>query len=257
MTDRPGQPNNDPSGMGSRDDAYWWMGEDASRASRPSDMRMRLDRLRNDVNAAPDLSAKILGQAGAKDIFVPKGRRKALRAMRWGGGVAAAMALGVTLWVVHRTPTGEVLLADQPTPVTDLVDDITADAQRFAINVRELPERVVSSNRQAQSNQVSLNAERARTSGAGSATLVAGFSPDTPVSFASRTYVIVRPEARIVAADAVAPLGASQLANALDSIARVLAEQPVAVGVPFEAQPARAAYEVQQAGFFASDPDRP
>ena len=87
MSNVPGHPGG-PLGDGQDDASYWWMDEESSRLSQPSDARTKLERLRHDVHNAPDLSARILGQAGRHDVFVPKSRRRAIRAMRWSGAVA-------------------------------------------------------------------------------------------------------------------------------------------------------------------------
>ena len=248
MSNAPGQPN-DPGGHAPDGDSYWWLNEEAARASRPSDMRVRLERLRADVDGAPDLSAKILGQAGAKDVFVPPARRRAIRAMRWGTGIAATLALGVGLWFVHNTPTGEVLLADEPTPVTDLVDDITSDAQRIAINVRSLPVRVAASSGVADLEGARSKSEQAQT-GFTTTTIRAAFSPDAPVAFAPPTYVIPRPEAP--ANTAAAPLGASSLSGAFNAIAKALDG-----GYFVPVQPDRVYLGTrtdQPGGFFAAEP---
>ncbi|MEM1424359.1 MAG: hypothetical protein AAGH64_10190, partial [Planctomycetota bacterium] len=142
-------------------------------------------------------------------------------------------------------------------PVTDLVDDITADAERIAFNVREFPERVVETNRLALESQPTTNVERVRAAGPGASTIAAGFSPDAPVTFASKTYVIARPDSLPAEPVGVAPLGASQLADALDAIARVLADQPPVQAAPARATRATAILHTPQTGFFASEPEGP
>ncbi|GAB4547817.1 MAG: hypothetical protein Tsb0013_07940 [Phycisphaerales bacterium] len=265
MTPTPGHPS-DPGGQGRAGDAYWWLGDDAAANSRPSDVRLRLERLRNDVHSAPDLSAKILGQAGAKDVFIPRDRRHAIRVLRWGGSIAATIALGVGLWAMHRTPAGQAVLPAQPTPVTDLVDDLTADAQRFAINVRELPDRVVASNRVAiVTADQQPDDQRTTQRVLSNPVALDQFSPQAPESFARGTYVIARTPGLETRETGPAPLGTSHLASALDAIALALASAPTQTPLtPMGAQrallpdpDAPIGVTTIQAGFFAGEPAQP
>lgn len=129
----PGDPEN-------HDVPSWWLDEDASRASRPSDVTQKLERLRSDVAGAPDLSARILGQAGRQEIFVPRKTRRALRLARWGAAAAACLLFAGTVTLITRTPIGQQMRGHE-SPVADLVAEITHDAGAITESVRSLPER--------------------------------------------------------------------------------------------------------------------
>ncbi len=252
-----------PNPRGPEDASYWWLDNEALSSSRPSETRLRLERLRHDVHSAPDLSARILGKAGAKDVFVPRGRRRAIRAMRWGGAAAAAVLLGVTLWTIHRTPAGNAVLANQPTPVSDIVSDFQGDAERFATNVRELPSRLVASNR-VPARAVASSAPLQPVSPTEPNTLVrvASFSTTVPERFASNTSFIVRPFVDEGLAPA-APLGAGYMEDAFEAIASAiqaaerLRPSQASIRVQTERLNRVGEFEAQspQAGFFAGEPD--
>lgn len=265
MSNAPGQPR-DPFGEGPDDASYWWMDSETSGVSRPSDARVKLERLRHDVHNAPDLSARILGQAGRHDVFVTRSTRRAIRAMRWGGAAAAAMLLALTLFLIYRTPAGEAVRPSGPTPVTDLVSDIRVDARALRDNVLEIPELVRSSNRIALRNaddDLSPKATRTRVVLATTPDASPDFSPTLANTWTQGTFLVARYNVN----DAVnppAPLGLTSLADALDAIADALETHDALVqhregllinarfgttlNTGVDAHPA-------QAGFFASDPD--
>lgn len=274
MTHRRGHngPSDEGASGGSEDASFWWLDEEARSSSRPSDVRLRLDRLRHDIHQAPDLSAKILGQAGRHDVFVPRGRRRAIRAMRWGGAAAAALLLGISLWTIYRTPAGDVLMAQQPTPVTDLVADIQDDAEVFANNVRDLPMRFVENNRIAlfTNNSASSDTSDApiititQVSSNGAGEPMQAFSPVESVSWATGTSVVRRVRSTELA-EPIAPMGRTNLVFAFDGLAEalLLLDERIAMweaspaNQPFDAQPTYR-YEIRpaRAGFFAGEPDQ-
>ena len=262
MTRRPG----DHDHASGPEDAFWWLDDDASQASRPSDTRLSLERLRRDVHEAPDLSARILGQAGRHDVFVPRGRRRAIRAMRWGGACAAALLLGVTLYAIHRTPAGASLRTPGPTPVADLVTDLSSDAARVAHNVRAIPDRLASADRFVTTPAADASSDAPALTARPTAATSLRFVMEQAPPFASREASAVGDvEGDAETGAPAAMLGVGSFARAIDAMAvllepgapafRTLSAQGVRVPAgefpPVEPRD----FAAQRAGFFAGEPE--